>query len=82
MGGGDLGMGRGKRAYGTYGEEGTRKGKIIWNVNKEYGKEKKKKKYLSLKFSNHGQLENKSTCEVKSIAPFPVQFDVCFQCFL
>ena len=38
MGGGDWGMDRGKRAYGTYGEGGTGKGESIWNVNKEYRK--------------------------------------------
>ena len=27
-----------KKAYGTYGEEGTGKVEIIWNVNKEYRK--------------------------------------------
>ena len=32
------GKGRGKRDFGTYGEVGTRKGKIIWNINKEYRK--------------------------------------------
>ena len=37
-------MGRGKRAYGTYGEGGTRKGKIIWNVKKRLQKIIKKKK--------------------------------------
>ena len=31
-------MGGEKKAYGTYGEGGTGKGKIIWNVNKEYKK--------------------------------------------
>ena len=31
-------MGRGKRDYGTYGEGGTWKGKIIWNVNKNIEK--------------------------------------------
>ena len=41
IGGGDWGMGGGKGAYGTYGEGGTRKGEIIWNVNKEYRKFKK-----------------------------------------
>ena len=34
----DWGTDGGKRAYGTYGEGGTGKGKIIWNVNKEYRK--------------------------------------------
>ena len=38
MRGVDWRMGRGKRAYGTYREGGTGKGKIIWNVNKEYRK--------------------------------------------
>ena len=32
----DWGMGIEKRAYGTYGDGGTGKGKIIWNVYKEY----------------------------------------------
>ena len=27
-----------KKVYGTYGEEGSGKGEIIWNVNKEYRK--------------------------------------------
>ena len=27
-----------KKVYGTYGEGGTWKGEIIWNVNKEYRK--------------------------------------------
>ena len=36
-------MGGEKKAYGTYGEGGTGKGEIIWNVNKEYRKEKRKK---------------------------------------
>ena len=35
MGGGDWEMGRGKRAYETEGEAGTRKGESIRNVNKE-----------------------------------------------
>ena len=35
-------MGREKKAYGTYGEEVTGKGEIIWDVNKEYRKLKKK----------------------------------------
>ena len=38
MGGVDWEIGGGKRAYGTYGEEGSGKGEIIWNVNKEYRK--------------------------------------------
>ena len=37
-------MGGGKKGRGTYGEGGTRKGKITWNVNKEYRKFKKEKK--------------------------------------
>ena len=32
-----------KKAYGTYGEGKTGKGEIIWNVNKEYRKFKKRK---------------------------------------
>ena len=32
-------MGGGKRAYGTYGEWGTGKGNIIWNMNKEFSTE-------------------------------------------
>ena len=31
-------MGEEKKAYGTYGEGGTGKGEIIWNVNNEYRK--------------------------------------------
>ena len=42
MGGGDWEMGRGKRAYETDGEGGTRKGESIRNVNKEY----RKKEYI------------------------------------
>ena len=38
VGGTWLGMGGGKRDYGTYGEVESRKGNIIWNVNKEYRK--------------------------------------------
>ena len=40
--GGDWGTGGGKRAYGTFGEEWSGKGDIIWNVNKEK-KEKQNK---------------------------------------
>ena len=29
------GMGRGNRAYGIYGEEGSGEAEIVWNVNKE-----------------------------------------------
>ena len=28
----------GEKVYGTYGERGSGKGEIIWNVNKEYRK--------------------------------------------
>ena len=37
-GGGDWRMDGEKKVYGTYGEWGSRKGEIIWNVNKEYRK--------------------------------------------
>ena len=33
--GGDWRMDGGKKVYGTYGEGESRKGEIIWNVNKE-----------------------------------------------
>ena len=35
---GDWRMGGEKKVYGTYGEGGSGKGEIIWNVNKEYRK--------------------------------------------
>ena len=38
VGGVDWGTGKGKRAYGTYPEGKTGKGKIIYNINKEYRK--------------------------------------------
>ena len=36
--GGDWRRDREKKVYGTYGEGGSGKGEIIWNVNKEYRK--------------------------------------------
>ena len=36
--GGDWRMYGEKKVYGTYGEGGSGKGEIIWNVNKEYRK--------------------------------------------
>ena len=36
--GGDWRMDGEKKVYGTYGEGGSGKGEIIWNVNKEYRK--------------------------------------------
>ena len=46
-------MGVGKRAYGTYCEGETGKGKIIWNVNKKYRKEIQKYSMLcSTRFAN------------------------------
>ena len=36
--GGDWRMGGEKKVYGTYGEGGSGKGEINWNVNKEYRK--------------------------------------------
>ena len=44
MVGGDWGMGRGKKTYGTYGEGGTGNGESLWNVNKGYRKFKKLRK--------------------------------------
>ena len=36
----DWRMGGEKKVYGTYGEGGSGKGEFIWNVNKEYRKQK------------------------------------------
>ena len=36
--GGNRRMDGEKKVYGTYGEGGSGKGEIIWNVNKEYRK--------------------------------------------
>ena len=39
---GDWRMSGEKKVYGTYGKLGTGKGEIIWNVNKEFRKKRKK----------------------------------------
>ena len=46
MGGGDWGMDRGKRTYGTYGDGGSGRRENIWNVNKEYRKKERESTFI------------------------------------
>ena len=55
-------MGRGKKAYGTYGEQETKKGKIIWNLNKEYRKLKKKKEKKKENGKKDATMKEKVLC--------------------
>ena len=51
------------KPYGTYGEGGIRKGEIIWNVNKEYRKEKKES--MSQQIEAHKEEIQKSLKDIK-----------------